>query len=744
MIFKRFIYSLFLFFLLTYNSNSEIIEEIKILGNDRISKKTIILFGDIELKKNYDDQKLNKILKNLYKTNFFKDIKLNITDKVLIINVVENPIILSINISGIKNKRILKALNDNLILKEKSSLVENKVKRDENILKTILKQNGYYFSNIKTKLIENDNNSVSINYEIDLGDKAFIQNIKFIGDKRIKDRKLKSVILSEESKFWKFISNKKYLDKNRIKLDENLLTNYYKNNGYYNVKINSTSAVIQKNNQFELIFNIDAGEKYFFRKLELNIPASYDKENFIKINKTLKKLSNKTYSLNLIEKILSEIDNIALAEQYEFVNATYNETISGNKIDLSINLVEGNKTFVEKINIYGNYLTNENVIRNSIITDEGDPFNEILFKKSINKIKGKNIFGKVDTKIKKGSEDQLKIIDIIVEEKPTGEISAGAGTGTNGTAVSFSISENNYLGKGTKLKANATVSDNSLQGLFSITEPNFRNSDKDLITTFENTSQDLMGKFGYETSKTGFSFGTTFEQYQDVYFNPTISSYFESLDTSPKASATKKKQQGDYFDTNFSYRLTLNKLNQNFQPTDGYRSSFYQVLPLIADDDSILNSYEFSKYTKLGDSSVLSFIFFARAINSIDGDVRVSKRIFLPSRKLRGFAKGKIGPKDGEDYIGGNYGTAFNVAATLPKLFGDLQNVDFSVFLDTANVFGVDYDSSLDSSKLRSSTGLAVDWFTPIGPLSFSLSTPITKASTDETETFRFRIGTSF
>ena len=133
-----------------------------------------------------------------------------------------------------------------------------------------------------------------------------------------------------------------------------------------------------------------------------------------------------------------------------------------------------------------------------------------------------------------------------------------------------------------------------------------------------------------------------------------------------------------------------------------------------------------------------------KAANSIDDDVRVSKRVFIPSRKLRGFVSGKIGPKDGGDYIGGNYGSAVNFAATLPKLFADLQNVDLSLFLDTANLFGVDYDSSLDSNKIRSSTGLAVDWFTPIGPLSFSFATPITKASGDETESFRFRIGTSF
>ena len=443
--------------------------------------------------------------------------------------------------------------------------------------------------------------------------------------------------------------------------------------------------------------------------------------------------------------LLDDINDIALSRQYEFINASIDETINGDRIDFNINISESDKFYVEKINITGNYSTLEEVIRNNLIIDEGDPFNEILFKKSIDNIKSKRIFASVDTKVSDGTNDQSKIIDIIVDEKPTGEISAGAGTGTSGSTISFSVLENNYLGKGTKLNASLSLSDNSVEALFSINEPNFRNSDKALITTIENSTNDQMSKFGYETQKTGFSFGTSFEQYKDIFFSPSISTYFESLETSSKASATKKKQEGDYFDTNFTYSLTLNKLNQNFQPSDGFKSSFYQSLPLLADDQSILNSYEYSTYTKLENDSVLSLVFMARSVNSIDDDdVRISNRIFIPSRKLRGFVSGKIGPKDGSDYIGGNYGSAINAAATLPNLFADLQNVDFSLFFDSANLFGVDYNSSLDSSKIRTATGVAVDWFTPIGPLSFSLAAPLTKASTDATETFRFKLGTTF
>ena len=741
----KFFIKLLLASFLFNSAYAEMVNKILINGNKRITDETIILFGDIKKNEIYKDTDLNNILKKLYKTDFFETVQIELNNNQLTLIVKENPIVQSIKFEGLKNKSLIEILNKNIKVKEKNSFIISSIKKDETKLINILKLNGYYFSKINTKIINNENNTVDLIYDINLGERAFIKNIKFIGDKKIKDRKLKNVIVSEESKFWKFISKKKYLDPNRIKLDEKLLKNYYKNNGYYNVKINSTSASLSEKNNFDLIFNINAGKKFYFNDINLILPDEFDKKNFEDIFEKISKLKDKEYSLNRVEKILNEIDKVALTKQYEFINATYNEILNNNKINLNIQISESEKIYVEKINIYGNYITNENVIRNVIITDEGDPFNEILFKKSVNNIKSKNIFSSVETEVYDGSKKQLKNIDITVEEKPTGEIAAGAGTGTSGSSISFAVSENNYLGKGEKIKLNATLSDTSIEGLFSISNPNFRNTDRSLNASIETTKEDLMSKYGYKTNKTGFTLGTRFEQYKDIYFSPNISSYFESLETSSKATEAKKKQEGDYFDTNFSYSISLNKLNQNFQPTEGYRSTFYQTLPLIADDLSISNSYEFAKYNKFGDDTIFSTIFFIKSINSLDDeDVRISNRIFIPSRKLRGFASGKVGPKDGTDYIGGNYGTALNFAASLPNFLTDLQNVDFSLFLDTANLFGVDYDSSLDSNKLRSSTGLAVDWFTPIGPLSFSFAQPITKASSDETEKFRFRIGTTF
>ncbi len=738
--------SILIIFIITISANSEIIKEIKVNGNKRVSSATIKIFSEIEVNSDLSVNQLSDVVKKLYSTNFFNNVELIVEKNILYISVIENPLIQTLTFEGVKNKRIVKLLNEQIEMREKSSFIKNRVKNDEEKIINILRTNGYYFSKVTPKIKKNDNNTVDLIFEIDLGDKAYIKKITFIGNKKIKENKLKKVIVSEEAKFWKFVSSRKFLDLNRIKLDEKLLYNFYKNKGYYNVSVESSSAKVIDESNFELIFNINAGKKYYFGQIDLIIPDEYSPESFKKVINVKDKLKGKTYSLNKIKKILNEIDEIALTKEFEFISAKYKENIIDNNINLSIKLEESKKFYIERINVFGNYITEENVIRNSLLVDEGDAYNEILVNKSINEIKSRRLFKTVNKIIDDGSSKDLKIININVEEQPTGEIFAGAGTGTSGSSLSFGIKENNYLGKGVKLDSQVSISDTALQGSLTMNNPNYKNSQKSLRTSLEATKIDQMSRFGYESTKTGFSIGTVFEQYEDIYFSPSISNYLETLKTSSVASDAKKKQKGDYFDSSFNYGLSLNKLNQNFQPSSGFKSTFFQSLPIYSDDYSIENKYDFVKYYSPNENAILSFRLLAQSINSLTGDdVRISKRIYIPSKRLKGFEFGKIGPKDGNDYIGGNYATAFNFATTLPGIFKDLETIDFSFFVDAANVWGVDYSDTIDdNSKIRTSSGLAVDWLTPIGPLSFSFAKPITKADTDRTETFRFDIGTTF
>ncbi len=728
------------------SSNAQIYQEIRVNGNERLSVETIIMFSGLKIGEDIKNKDINLSIKKLYETNYFKDIKILTDKKKIEISIIENPIIQSIKINGVKNKSILTQLTDVTKKSEKYPYLKSKILEQNNLLLNIVRASGFYFSEIDTKIVDNEDNSVDIIYDFNLNKRAIIKKISFQGDKIFKESKLRNVIKSEEGRFWKFITSNKYLDERKIKIDEVLLKQYYQRKGYYNANIKSSYAKNINNEYFELIFNIDAGQKFFFNDISIEISENFNKTNFLQIDKKIKELKGKKYSSKIINKILDEIDNIILQKEYVFLNTEYEPTIVDNdKINIRFKFKDLEQFYVDQINIFGNFITEEKVIRNSLIIDEGDPFNEVLLDKSINAIKSRGIFKSVDTITKiDESDNQKKIIDIIVEEAPTGEIFAGAGTGTSGATITAGIKEKNYLGKGIKLISNLSLSENAVKGKFSVVNPNFKNTDRSINTTIESTSSDFLTTGGFKTSRTGFGIGTGFEQYDDFYVNLDISAYYEKLETTSTASAQKRKQEGDYLENLFSYNLTLNKLDQNYQPTDGHKISFNQVLPVYSDDLSVENTISLSKYNSISDNLILSGKFFFKSVNSIDDDVRVSRRVYIPSSRLRGFESGKIGPKDGEEYVGGNFGSALNLNSTLPNILSGNENIDLNLFFDAATLREVDYDSSLESSKIRSSTGISVNWFTIIGPLSFSYAIPITKESTDETESFRFRIGTSF
>jgi outer membrane protein insertion porin family len=741
---KKYLISLLL--LLSIFNNSYGSEKIVIDGNNRLSDETIIVYGNIDQFSSYDANSMNQILKNLYKTNFFSDVSISFENDKLIIRVIENPIIEDLDIKGVSNKEFKEKLLSALNLKNRSSFNEDLFNSDLLMLENILKTNGYYFSKINPLLSKNDDlNTVRLTYDLDLGEKALIGEIEFLGDKKFKDKRLREAIVSETAQFWKFLSNNKFLDQERINLDKRLLENFYKNRGYYEVNILDSFVEFNDKNYFKLIFNINAGKKYFFDNIELETPIDYDKNDFKELSKIFTKLKGKSYSLDKVEKILKKIDNIALSKKYEFINAEVNEQLVDNKINLTFSFKDSEKVYVERIDIVGNNYTYEEVIRNSLIIDEGDPFNEILFNKSINSLKSKGLFKKVEKKFFNGSSDELKIIEISVEEKPTGEISLGAGTGTSGTSIGGGVRENNFLGKGITLDSYLTLSDTSVKGQFIYTRPNFMYSDNTLFTKLESTSTDNLKNFGYKTSDFGFGFGTKFEQYENFFLSPEVQVSHEKLTTTSKASNNLKKQEGSYTDLYINYNIDYDLRDRKYKPTSGYRNVFAQELPLLSENMELINSFESSKYFSFAPEMSTKLSVFFKTAHGLSDDVRISKRVFVPSTKLRGFEYKKIGPKDGSDYVGGNYLSTVNFTTNIPQLLPTLETLDFNYFIDAANVWGADYDTSMDDrSKIRSSTGLAMDWLTPIGPLTFSFAKPITKHKTDQTETFRFNIGTTF
>ena len=724
---------------------SETVNTVIIDGNKRVSEETVILYGDIKLNEEINENKLNLILKNLYSTEFFEDVKLRVDKGTLFVNLKEYPIINQLILVGEPSNRIKNDILKNLKLKQKNSFIKSYLSNDIETIKRLYSSIGYNNSVIETKVKKIDENNFDLVISIERGNITAISSISFIGDKKIRDKRLRDIIASEEDKFYKFISRNTKFTENLINLDIRLLNNYYRSLGYYDVKITSNSAQLNEKGNIDLIYTIDAGTRYRINKIITNADPVFDKKIFFSLNKEYKKYIGDYYSPFKVKKLLEEIDLLIEKNNLQFVEHNVEELIEGDSISIKFNIFEGERILVERVNILGNNVTNESVIRGELLLDEGDPFTNLNLEKSISKIKARNIFNEVTYDIKEGSDKTTKVIDINVEEKPTGEISAGAGVGTNGGSFAFSISENNWLGKGKRVDFALEVDQESLGGTLNYSDPNYNflgNSINYFISSEENDKPDQ----GFENSLISAGINTGFEQYKDFFTSLGVVASYDDLRTLSNASSSLKKQSGNFSELAGEYGFKYDKRNRAFMPTSGTILNFKQSLPIYADKNFIDNTISFSGYKSFSEDLIGASKIYISTINGLaDDDVRISKRKNLSTQRLRGFQKNKVGPIDSGDHIGGNYVTAVNFEANLPNLLPDSTKMDIGLFLDFGNVWGVDYDSTIDeSNEIRSSTGVAASWLSPLGPMTFVLSTNLSKANTDETESFNFNLGTTF
>ena len=733
---------IFLFFSI---ANGEIVEKIEINGNKRVSEETVKLYGDIETKKDYQDKDLNDIVNKLYSTDFFEDVQVELSNNILKINLKEYPIINQLVIIGEKSNRYTEEIKKQIKLKEKRSFIKAYLAKDIEKIKTLYSTLGYNSSKVEAKFKKIDNDNFDLLIKIDRGERTKISKISFLGNENIRNNRLKDIIASEEDKFWKIISKNTNFNENLINLDIRLLKNYYKSLGFYDVKVNSNLAQISKVGKAELVYSIEEGNRYTIGKISTNVDKVFDKKLFFPLNKIYKKYVGDYHSPFKIKKLLEEIDNLIDRNNLQFVEHNVQEIVEGETINVIFNIIEGKKILVERINVTGNNITNEDVIRGELIIDEGDPFTKLNLDKSIAQIKDRKIFKSVKYEILDGSQSDLKIVNIDVEEQPTGEISAGAGVGTNGGSFAINIQENNWLGEGKTVGFAVEIDEESLSGTLNYVNPNYDflgNSLNYFLSSEKNDKPDQ----GYENSVVSAGLGTSFEQYRNVIASLGLSASYDDLRTDNTASDSLKKQKGTFNDISGNYAFTFDERNRSFMPTSGSIVKFGQSFPFYADRSYISNLLTASSYKTLNENLVGSSKLFLSTINGLGSDdVRLSKRKGLSSKRLRGFEKGKIGPVDGDDHIGGNYSAALNFEANLPNLLPEDTNTDVIFFLDFGNVWGVDYDDSIDeTNKIRSSTGVMASWMSPIGPMTFTLAQNLSKADSDETESFNFNLGTTF
>ena len=717
--------SIIIFFIIFTNVTFAEIKKISIVGNTRVSSATIESLVDKKTG-NIDSIYINNLTKKIYDTDFFADVKISFNQDVLTINVTENPIVNFFYINGVKDSD-LEQVNKIITLKENSIFSPSKLKKDIESTREFLNASGYYQASIVPDVIKIDNNQINLIININKKEISKIKNIYFIGNKYFSNSQLIDVIVSSEDGWWKFFSSSA-LSEQRIEYDKQLLKEFYKSKSFYDVQIESAFASLDKNNKFNITYSINSGKKYKFGDYDLKVSGLVLKEDDIQEIKNLfnKSLKNEFYSPLVINKINKQITDYLETKKYgNFEISIQDIKAADDKINIIVQLNEGQKSLVNKINIRGNTITEEKAIRDNFIISEGDQLNSSKVKKSIDNVKSKQLFSKVDYKIEDSDKKNFKDLNLFVKEQPTGSISAGLGYGTNGGLFEASINERNFLGKGINLNFIGRLSSDVIRGEFSYIDPNYIDSNKELAVSLFSEVDDYTSS-GYQNKKVGTRFATKYEIYDDIFFRPNLGVQFDKLEVTGNASSLLKSRQGDFLTNSVGYNFLFDKRDSRSNPTSGSIIYFDQnIATFFSDIPTVQTGVGVTLYKELLNDKFIGSAKgrLANVTAFNDKDVKLSDRIFAQSSDLRGFEQRGVGPIDSGDHIGGNNLATLSLKSTFPNPIPENLRATTFVFLDMGNVWGADYSSSIsDSSKLRTSTGIALDLMSPIGPLSFTYS----------------------
>ena len=456
--------------------------DIKIIGNQSISKETVLNYANSKKEiLNTDD--LSIFQKKLFETNFFSKVDVKISGNEVIVHLSENPIVEYLVITGLeKNQDLIKRVEKVITLKENNIFSEFLLNNDIKSIYELLSAEGYFKSTVEYKVNQIKNNKVNIFLDIKLNQKFFVKNIFFIGDKKISTSDLKSIISTTEKSWLDLFGNSSVPSVDRINFDISSLKNFYLSKGYYDVQISNGSIDIVEKNMVNITFVINAGDMYVFDKIIINNKSvSLKNEDLLFFNKKTKSIEGNNYSPKSIGNLLKTFNdyfsqnNILLKTDYSL------NKLSPAKISVTFNITDINeKRLINNIKVNGNEITEETVIRNAIFFSEGDVFNSFNISRSLDSLKSLNIFKKVNIDTKDVNNTKNIDVNITVEEKPTGEISAGAGVGTAGAVISFMLKESNLFGKGINSDISLSLGTEKVLGRVGLSDPNYNNKGNSL------------------------------------------------------------------------------------------------------------------------------------------------------------------------------------------------------------------------------------------------------------------------
>ena len=745
-----------LFFGLVFTSDAawsaDRVERIEISGAQRVEESTIASYMDLKVGDMADDAATDRALKSLFATGLFADVKVKQVGSVVKINVIENPVINEIAFEGneeIENQELLSEIQ----LRPRQVFTRTKVQSDVKRINQIYRRQGRFSVSVQPKIIRLDQNRVNLVFEILEGDITKVKSIRFVGNKAYDDDKLRSIISTKENAWYRFLSSNDRYDPDRLSFDQELLRDYYLEQGYADFNILSAIAELSNDkDNFFITITLEEGKRYKVSGTEIqsqirNFDASV-------LNESISLEAGDWYDAEEVKESVEDMTDQLGDLQYAFVDIR--PDIQKDRQNHTINIVfdinETPRVFVERINVNGNIRTLDKVLRREMELVEGDPFNRSKLAKSEQNVRNLDFFELTNIDVSQGSAPDKTVVDINVQEKSTGELSIGAGFSTSdGPLADFRIRERNLLGKGQDLSLGAVIAGERTEFDLSFTEPYFLDRDISAGIDLFHTTRDFQDESSFDQTRTGGGVRIGYPLSEN--WRQTLRYRIESneiTDVDDDASRFIRDQEGKRTTSAFSQRLFYDTRDSRIQTTSGMTYWLdTEVAGLGGDAKYVSGKTGASYYYPLTDQWIFNILGEAGGIEGYsDSNVEINERYFLGGSTLRGFERSGVGPRDSttNDSLGGNYFYRNSVEMSFPVGFPKELGIKGHTFNDIGSLFDIDELGSdiLDESSLRASAGVGLSWRSPFGPIRIDFAVPYIKEDYDEEEQFRFDFGTRF
>lgn len=750
---KKFVYTLIVFGLLASLAQAEVIEKMQVKGNQRLEAETIYSYLPFAVGDDVNTDAVNKAIKELYKTGFFNDVKIDLKGSSVVIDVDERPAISSITFEG-NDKVDTDVLKGEVQIKVRDIYVPTKVQSDVERIKMIYQRMGLLNAKVEAVTENKRRNRVEIIFKISEGDKNYIEDISFVGNKAFSSSDLREQMMSKTKRWYRFFSSTDTFDPDRLNYDKELLRRYYFQKGYIDFAIDDTQVSQNAEGNFIVKMTLNEGRRYRLGKVDIKSSlAGLDKEKLLK-QMDLKR--GRFYQASQIESAVQKLTDELGKDGYAFVDVepelTRNEKTG--EVDISFKVREGSRVFINRINISGNSRTLDKVIRREFRVAEGDPFNTEKIKRSRQRIENLGYFDKVDLKtVPVPNAPDKTDLAVDVSEKSTGAFNIGIGWSTyDGIMFEVGIQERNFLGTGNIVGISASTSDSETQVDLSLTNPYFM--DMPLLAGVDvyHIMHDYTDDSSYKSRTSGgaLRFGWDYTERLSQTAKYTLQSD-NVTQVDADASLYIKKQQGKRSTSMLGEVLSYDTRDSVINPTQGFVSSWgIDVAGLGGDTRFVRTNLSATKYFEIIDKWVLSLNASGGIIHGLNQDVRINNAYYLGGANLRGFESGGVGARDKQtdDSLGGNWRVTATAQLMFPLGLPEEFGLRGKIFADAGTLGKPDdidnWDDVWYSSKIRASVGVGLLWRSPMGPINIDFGFPVMKEPYDKKEVFRLNFGSGF